>query len=963
MAAIDRFEVLDLIGEGGMALVLLARDPRRSDPARRVAVKLLRPEFVAQPRAVHRFLVEARHVQRLAHPHILPVLEVSDRPEGPYFVTPYLPGGSLAGRIKPGLPLDEPTVLRIVLQLADALGFAHDKGLIHRDLKPGNVLLDGDDTAYLADFGLCRSTLANDSLVDVRRTPIEGTAPYLAPEVAAGKAGDFRCDVYAFGALLFEMLTGDLPYDGPTPAEVIEQVIAGPPPPILVRNPRASPGLAAVADGCLARELRDRYATMADVAADLQRIENGRPPLGPHGRAKHPGSRRTARTTGLLVFGLAIIAVGAWRFRPAGAKPRLSLSRPSVPPASPIPSPTPSADASTAIELPFVVELDGPGLDQTRWQANKTNSFSQPYQGKVLGEQSGDWRLESGTLVLEANADCLRDDPVWERRGLSALEDVWVDCPVDLKTQEDVVIEAELSADGVGGHIFVALAGPEPPKSIADLHGVPLFRAGQSSGRSCTLNKQQVRIELSQSSGLATVCFGGLPGATSESGDIDRACSSPPCDGQPGVQLQLVDISTLPVWRLRFLAEASTSSGFAPGQVRFTLYRVKLARNEDRLTSIAGWVTDETTKRPVPDAQVQWAGGECRRANGQGMYVLPLGTIQDDYGVRAEAVGYNSTAEKHVVRKSGRQLRRDLTVQKSDQKQVGDPISCYPVRCANVSTFVVTNDQLVFSATKAESPSHLYRWPDRNGEPEPVFEVQGLSGLARCRGVLYGVSMWKEKKKGDQQTAVGMLCRVNEQNGRCDQELELGTPWPRSLACDCDDTHARFWFVESDPISGRTGIHALDLASGEEKTFAQSDDEHLEGIAFVPGADGHHRLLVSSVVDENAMGYAGSLDAPRGVVYVVDPDKLFEKKRLDPTDKEVVVAQFPGYWHQLSYDAGARTLWGMDRGKDQMCRICIEQSCQTETSNSPEADSSQPPPPTDSRPEASPSWPGHPAPD
>jgi len=280
LASLDRFEVLRLIGVGGMGVVVLARDPHTSE---RVAIKLLKPELVPEPQAVHRFLIEARHMQRFTHPSILRVREVSDRSEGPYFVMPYLERGSLAGLIRTGEPLDGATALQIAEDVASALVYAHAKGLIHRDLKPGNVLLDAEGRAYLADFGLLR-TFFNDSIIGVRREQCEGTPAYMSPAVAAGQAEDTRCDIYSFGALLYEMLTGLPPYEGRSPQEIRTRILAGPPMPILQHNPKAPPNLVRIAEWAMARELRDRYAQMADCLADLQRVGKGETPLGPHGR-------------------------------------------------------------------------------------------------------------------------------------------------------------------------------------------------------------------------------------------------------------------------------------------------------------------------------------------------------------------------------------------------------------------------------------------------------------------------------------------------------------------------------------------------------------------------------------------------------------------------------------------------------------------------------------------------------
>ncbi|HEY3862700.1 MAG TPA: serine/threonine-protein kinase [Verrucomicrobiae bacterium] len=290
LATLARYEVLRVLGGGGMGVVLLARD---SESGRDVALKLVRPELAPNQQVVHRFVKEAGHLQKLKHPHIVPVLEISDRPQGPYFVMPYFEKGSLAQRIRPGQGLAGAEALDIAQQVAEGLQFAHQRGIIHRDLKPANILLGAGGQTCLADFGLAR-TMFNDTIVDVERDQMEGTAPYMSPGVAAGNAEDTRCDIYAFGALLYEMLTGEPPYAGRNTQDIRQQILAGPPRPIRQRNPEADPGLAAVAEGAMARELRNRYADMSDVLADLGRIKQGRAPAGPHGlasRVRHiPGT-------------------------------------------------------------------------------------------------------------------------------------------------------------------------------------------------------------------------------------------------------------------------------------------------------------------------------------------------------------------------------------------------------------------------------------------------------------------------------------------------------------------------------------------------------------------------------------------------------------------------------------------------------------------------------------------------
>src|SRR5688572_14239685 len=165
LGMVGRFPVLRFVGGGGMGVVFAARDPQQDKP---VAIKLLRPELRDDARALHRFLVEARHMQQMSHPGIMPVHEVCDDARHPHYVMPLVERGSLASMIPPGEGLGADVALRVARQVADALAYAHSRGLIHRDLKPANILLGGDGSSvYVCDFGLVR-TVFNDSTVDAR---------------------------------------------------------------------------------------------------------------------------------------------------------------------------------------------------------------------------------------------------------------------------------------------------------------------------------------------------------------------------------------------------------------------------------------------------------------------------------------------------------------------------------------------------------------------------------------------------------------------------------------------------------------------------------------------------------------------------------------------------------------------------------------------------------------------------
>lgn len=351
LAALDHYEIQRLIGAGGMGIVLLARD---TNTQREVAIKLVRAELVGNPQVIQRFLKEAGHLKRLRHTNIVPVEEISGRAEGPYFVMPFFENGSLASRIKPGQPLSSEAVLDIALPVADGLAFAHRSGIIHRDLKPANILMGANGLVCLGDFGLAR-TMFNDTIVDVESRHMEGTAPYMSPAVAAGNAEDTRCDIYSFGALLYEMLTAQPPYQGRGTKEILDQILAGPPKPIASLNPAADRRLVAIAERALARELRDRYAEMRDVLNDLQLVRAGKSPAT-LGRSDE-GRRNTVLTAvfGGIVLVAAAAVVWAILYQPAPATKTTTttnsqtqvLPAKNFQPTNPPTNPTPLATATT----------------------------------------------------------------------------------------------------------------------------------------------------------------------------------------------------------------------------------------------------------------------------------------------------------------------------------------------------------------------------------------------------------------------------------------------------------------------------------------------------------------------------------------------------------------------------------------------------------------------------------------
>jgi eukaryotic-like serine/threonine-protein kinase len=253
------------LGRGGTAIVYLARDQQRGHP---VAIKILRPEF-AESIGAERFLKEIRLTQQLHHPQIVPVLD-SGKHEGQlFFVLPHMEGGTLRDRLQRDkqLPLEE--AVAITRSIANALGHAHEKGLIHRDVKPENILFTSTQ-ACLSDFGIARALERSMDESTTSTSIVRGTPPYMSPEQASGETSlDGRSDIYSLGCVVYEMLAGMQPFVGPTPQSVIAQRLIHPPRPLRTYRPGLSKAVETVLERALAITRADRYQKATDFADAL----------------------------------------------------------------------------------------------------------------------------------------------------------------------------------------------------------------------------------------------------------------------------------------------------------------------------------------------------------------------------------------------------------------------------------------------------------------------------------------------------------------------------------------------------------------------------------------------------------------------------------------------------------------------------------------------------------------------
>jgi len=259
-----RYEIKSEIGRGGMATVILAYDPRFE---RDVAIKVLPREFMHDAQFRARFEREAKMIALLEHPAIVPVYDFGDEDGQPYIVMRYMSGGSLSERLHQGaMSIQE--VIQIYNRLAPSLDVAHAKKIIHRDLKPGNILFDQYGNAFLSDFGIARLTEAGGATLTGGN--ILGTPAYMSPEQVQGdKEIDGRSDIYAMGVILYQLLTGNAPYQATTPARVMMMHILEPVPNILNVSPNLPGGVETVIAKAMAKEPDDRYQNMNDMASAL----------------------------------------------------------------------------------------------------------------------------------------------------------------------------------------------------------------------------------------------------------------------------------------------------------------------------------------------------------------------------------------------------------------------------------------------------------------------------------------------------------------------------------------------------------------------------------------------------------------------------------------------------------------------------------------------------------------------
>src|ERR1700755_955471 len=277
----DRYELGEILGFGGMSEVHLARDVRLH---RDVAVKVLRAALARDPSFYLRFRREAQNAAALNHPSIVAVYDTgeAETPSGPlpYIVMEYVEGVTLRDIVHTEGPLAPRRAIEIIADACQALNFSHQNGIIHRDVKPANIMISATNAVKVMDFGIARAIADSGNSV-TQTAAVIGTAQYLSPEQARGETVDARSDVYSLGCVLYEILTGEPPFVGDSPVAVAYQHVREDPVPPSERNPALSPDLDAVVLKALAKNPDNRYQTAAEMRTDLIRVHSGEAPEAP----------------------------------------------------------------------------------------------------------------------------------------------------------------------------------------------------------------------------------------------------------------------------------------------------------------------------------------------------------------------------------------------------------------------------------------------------------------------------------------------------------------------------------------------------------------------------------------------------------------------------------------------------------------------------------------------------------
>ena len=430
---IGRYDIKGELGRGGMATVYRAYDPSFE---REVAIKVLPRELMHDPQFRDRFRREIKTIASLEHPAIVPVYDVGEEDGMPYFVMRYMTGGSLTQWIDKGkFSLED--AARIIERLSGALAYAHKNGLVHRDLKPDNILFDNNGDPFISDFGVAKIT---NSTTNMTGSGIIGTPAYMSPEQAQGEPVDNRSDIYGLGVIIFQMLSGHQPYEATTPMGVAVKHITDPVPEILKVNPGLPQQTDTIIKTAMAKDPSLRYQTATELAHALSeaafgkgKTSAGAPPSGhvspqaPTRIAAAPsggGSRMGMYIAGGIVLLLLLAAAGVFGSRAVGPAPTPTSTATQVPPTATaiVITATLPADVRRGTHLRVRARLrsrSGPATRQANDRQAELVLQSRLFDHTIHGADWGDLcpggvrlRLRSVRAARRSAVDCLpRQEP------------------------------------------------------------------------------------------------------------------------------------------------------------------------------------------------------------------------------------------------------------------------------------------------------------------------------------------------------------------------------------------------------------------------------------------------------------------------------------------------------------------------------------------------------------------------
>jgi TolB-like protein/Tfp pilus assembly protein PilF len=366
------YEIASSIGAGAMGEVFRARDTRLN---RDVAVKVLPTDFATDAERLRRFEQESKTLAALNHPNVLTIHDAGVHEGMPYLVSELLEGRTLREEMR-GAVLPMRKAVEYALQIAHGLAAANGKGVIHRDLKPDNIFVTKDGRVKILDFGLAKligpapigggrggkegGTLSLNADADAIANATEagrvlGTPAYMSPEQVRGEPADHRADIFGFGCVLYEMLSGMRAFRRDTPVESMHAVLNDTPPELSTTNPNLQPGLARIVERCLEKQPDDRFQSAHDLAFAIEVArDTGGPAPGGNQRGAGMGSRRWGVVFGIGVLALVAVGAGLWFVHQTGETPKGGESLPGTTNAPAAPSVAPAADEKSIAVLPFV---------------------------------------------------------------------------------------------------------------------------------------------------------------------------------------------------------------------------------------------------------------------------------------------------------------------------------------------------------------------------------------------------------------------------------------------------------------------------------------------------------------------------------------------------------------------------------------------------------------------------------